>query len=89
LLDEPALGQDALHKARLIRLARALAAAGQLVIMTTHDLALAARADRLLLLGPEGFIGDGPPARVLRDSAAWARVGLVLPEWVHSGRESS
>jgi len=89
LLDEPALGQDALHKARLARLARALAAAGQLVIVTTHDLALAARADRLLLLGPEGFVADGPPARVLCDSTAWARVGLVLPEWVHSGQEPS
>jgi len=54
------------------------------VIVTTHDLALAARADRLLLLGPEGLSGDGPPARVLHDEAAWARVGLVLPEWVQS-----
>jgi energy-coupling factor transporter ATP-binding protein EcfA2 len=84
LLDEPALGQDAIHKARLIRLVRALAAAGQLVIMTTHDLALAAQADRLLLLGSDGFVADGPPAEVLRDEAAWARLGLVVPEWVQS-----
>jgi energy-coupling factor transporter ATP-binding protein EcfA2 len=84
LLDEPALGQDAIHKARLIRLVRALAAAGQLVIMTTHDLALAAQADRLLLLGSDGFVADGPPAEILRDEAAWARLGLVVPEWVQS-----
>ena len=82
LLDEPALGQDARHKARLIRLARALAAAGHLVIMTTHDLELAANADRLLLLGQEGFVADGPPAQVLRDDAAWKKVGLVVPAWV-------
>jgi len=82
LLDEPALGQDAAHKAMLIRLARALAKAGQLVILTTHDLALAAQADRLILLGPEGFVADGPPAEILVDNAAWIRLGLSVPPWV-------
>ena len=82
LLDEPALGQDAVHKARLVHLARALAAAGQLVMLTTHDLSLAAQADRMLLLGPAGFVADGPPAQVLRDQAAWERLGMLVPEWV-------
>jgi energy-coupling factor transporter ATP-binding protein EcfA2/energy-coupling factor transporter transmembrane protein EcfT len=82
LLDEPSLGQDAGHKAMLVRLARALAAAGRLVIFTTHDLPLAAQADRLLLLGPDGFVADGPPARVLDDAAAWASIGLSVPDWV-------
>ncbi|HNS50048.1 MAG TPA: ABC transporter ATP-binding protein [Anaerolineae bacterium] len=82
LLDEPSLGQDAVHKAMLLRLARNLADAGQLVILTTHDLTLAAQADRLLLLAAEGFVADGPPAMVLRDEAAWARLGLVVPAWV-------
>ena len=83
LLDEPSLGQDTAHKAMLIRLARALADTGQLVILTTHDLPLAAQADRLALLGPEGFVTEGPPAEVLRDDAAWAQMGLLVPEWVH------
>jgi energy-coupling factor transporter ATP-binding protein EcfA2 len=82
LLDEPALGQDDAHKDTLTRLAHALAAAGQLVILTTHDLGLAARADRLLLLGPEGLVADGPPAQVLRDSAPWATLGLPVPDWI-------
>jgi energy-coupling factor transporter ATP-binding protein EcfA2 len=82
LLDEPALGQDALHKTRLVHLARALAEAGQLVIMTTHDLTLAAQADRLLLLGAEGLVADGPPEIVLADPAPWAQLGIVVPEWV-------
>jgi energy-coupling factor transporter ATP-binding protein EcfA2 len=82
LLDEPSLGQDAAHKAQLICVARALADAGQLVILTTHDLPLAAKADRLLLLGPDGFVADGPPAEVLRDDAAWVALGLSVPEWV-------
>jgi energy-coupling factor transport system ATP-binding protein len=85
LLDEPALGQDAAHKETLMRLAHALAEAGQLVILTTHDLALASRADRLLILGQDGFVVDGPPDEVLRDEAPWAQVGLHVPEWVVSG----
>jgi energy-coupling factor transporter ATP-binding protein EcfA2 len=82
LLDEPALGQDAVHKARLIRLVRALAGAGRLVVMTTHDLSLAAQADRLLLMDESGFVADGPPGVVLRDEAAWRRAGLIVPDWV-------
>jgi energy-coupling factor transport system ATP-binding protein len=82
LLDEPSLGQDSAHKAQLIHVARALAEAGQLVVFTTHDLALASHADRLLLLGPDGFVAHGSPAEVLGDKGAWNRLGLLLPEWV-------
>jgi energy-coupling factor transporter ATP-binding protein EcfA2 len=82
LLDEPSLGQDVVHKAQLIRVARALAAAGQLVVLTTHDLTLAAQADRLALLGPEGFVAHGPPAEVFCDDVAWASLGLSVPEWI-------
>jgi ABC-type hemin transport system ATPase subunit len=82
LLDEPSLGQDAAHKAMLVRLARGLTAAGRLVVVTTHDLALAAQADRLLLLGPEGTTAAGPPAQLFRDPAPWARLGLWVPPWI-------
>jgi energy-coupling factor transport system ATP-binding protein len=82
LLDEPALGQDSRHKARLIHLARTLAQAGRVVVMTTHDLSLAAQADRLLLLDESGFIADGPPAKVLRDEGAWKQAGLNVPDWI-------
>ena len=84
LLDEPALGQDGGHKAMLIRLLRALAASGMLIIMTTHDLALAAQADRLLLLGPDGITADGPASEIMRSDAAWKRLGLELPGWVRT-----
>jgi energy-coupling factor transport system ATP-binding protein len=87
LLDEPAVGQDAAHKRMLITILRALANAGQIVIITTHDLTLAAQADRLLLLGPQGFVADGPVARVLEDHAAWERLGLVVPDWVRPDRD--
>jgi energy-coupling factor transporter ATP-binding protein EcfA2 len=83
LLDEPSLGQDTAHKAILIRLARALAAAGRLVVFTTHDLPLAAQADQMLLLSSEGFVASGPPAAVLADANGWAQIGLSVPVWVH------
>ncbi len=89
LLDEPSLGQDAAHKAMLIHLSRALADAGKLVLITTHDLALAAQADRLLLLGPDGFVADDPPADVLHDDAAWSRLGLAVPDWIRAPEAQS
>lgn len=89
LLDEPALGQDLQHKTRLMRTARMLAAAGMLVLMTTHDLTLASQADRLLLLGPDGLVADGTPDAVLADEAPWARLGLVVPGWVRPTNAAS
>ena len=82
LLDEPALGQDAAHKEILVTLTRALAAAGRLVIVTTHDLALAAQADRLLILGAEGLVAEGPPGALLGREAPWRQIGLDVPDWV-------
>jgi energy-coupling factor transport system ATP-binding protein len=75
LLDEPALGQDAAHKAMLVRVAHALAAAGQIVILTTHDAGLAAQADRILLLGPDGWLADGRPADLQHDPAVLETLG--------------
>ena len=82
LLDEPSMGQDAAHKALLVRLARGLAATGQLVVMTTHDLALAAQADRLMVLHEGRIVADGRPAAVLADERTWQVAGLVVPAWV-------
>jgi energy-coupling factor transporter ATP-binding protein EcfA2 len=81
LLDEPSLGQDAAHKRILIHLLRAVAGAGQLVLMTTHDLSLASQADRLILLGPNGVIADGKTSEILQDEVAWKQAGLILPDW--------
>jgi energy-coupling factor transporter ATP-binding protein EcfA2 len=81
LLDEPSLGQDAAHKRILMRLTHALAGAGLLVVIATHDLELASRADRLILLGPQGVAADGAPAAVMQSGQPWAQAGLSLPEW--------
>ena len=88
LLDEPSLGQDHIHKDILMRILRALADAGQLVIMTTHDLTLASQADRLVLLGAGGkIVADGETKAVLQTRAAWERIGISLPEWFAQGQE--
>jgi ABC-type cobalamin/Fe3+-siderophores transport system ATPase subunit len=55
--------------------------------MTTHDLTLAAEADQLALLGPEGFVAHGPPAQILHDDAAWARLDLSVPKWAKPPRQ--
>ncbi|MBN1581319.1 MAG: ATP-binding cassette domain-containing protein [Anaerolineae bacterium] len=81
LLDEPSLGQDAEHKTKLVRLARALAKAGRLVIITTHDLSLARHADRLMLLDRDGLVADGPTEKIWDDRSAWGRIGLHVPQW--------
>jgi energy-coupling factor transporter ATP-binding protein EcfA2 len=82
LLDEPALGQDEAHKAMLMRLLHQVARTGQVVVLATHDIDLARRADRLVLLGKEGFVASGPPDQVLSDIAAWEKLGLRLPSWL-------
>jgi ABC-type Mn2+/Zn2+ transport system ATPase subunit len=60
---------------------RLLADSGQMILMTTHDLTLASKSDRLILLGPKGVIADGATDLVLRNTNAWEQAGIALPEW--------
>ncbi len=82
LLDEPALGQDDLHKAVLLRLLRAYADAGYFVAYATHDMELAAQADHLVLMGPDGIAAQGTASDVMQNETAWQKLGFILPEWV-------
>ena len=84
LLDEPSLGLDTAHKSMLIEVCRGLADRGKIVIMTTHELHLAAMADRIALLAADGsaFVADGAPERVFRDHDAWNRAGMFVPAWL-------
>ncbi len=82
LLDEPSLGQDDRHKSILARTLRCLAQAGYLVVTATHDLELAAHADSMLLLTPQGILAHGPTGQILRQTGLWQQLGLWLPEWV-------
>ncbi|MEH0194373.1 ABC transporter ATP-binding protein [Caulobacter sp. CCNWLY153] len=67
LADEPLAGLDPGHQLDAVDLMRGFAAqAGQGVVMTLHDLAIAARlADRVLVLVDGRLIADGPPREAL------------------------
>lgn len=68
LLDEPLEALDLAYQARLLRLLRRLVRrTGAAVMLSLHDLSVAARhADRVILLDGHGAAAAGPPARVLQ-----------------------
>ena len=66
VLDEPTRGVDPDDKAALARLLGTWAAEGDALVVVTHDVEFAARAaTRVLILGPDGVLADGPPQHVL------------------------
>ena len=67
LLDEPGAHLDPENEAQLWELLRALREDGQLVLVVTHHLALAAQnADRVWLLEKGRLAADGPPCDAMR-----------------------
>jgi len=66
LLDEPLTGVDAPSAALLLEVFEAQRAAGRTVVMTTHDLAQAARVCSRLLLLNRSLVADGSADDVLR-----------------------
>ena len=66
LLDEPVTGLDLVSEDRIDRAVADEVAAGRTVVMTTHDVATAARADHVLLLATH-LVADGPPDTVLTE----------------------
>ena len=64
--DEPIAGLDPAHQISTMETFAALADDGRTVILSIHDLGLAARhCTRLVLLGEQRVLADGPPPRVL------------------------
>lgn len=87
-LDEPTRGMDGGRKRALAERLAELSAAGQAVIVATHDVEFAARfATRVVLLGDGELIADGRPGEIL--AGGWyfatevARIlggGAITPE---------
>lgn len=68
LLDEPTAELDPVYEALVLRLCRRLAQEGRTVLLSLHDLELAARCcDRLLLVGRGRLLGQGMPWEVLEE----------------------
>jgi iron complex transport system ATP-binding protein len=66
LADEPAAGLDPAHQIGLMRIFRSLAGEGRSVVVSTHDLGLAARScTRLILLDRGRVVADGAPEDVV------------------------
>jgi energy-coupling factor transporter ATP-binding protein EcfA2 len=80
LLDEPTRGLDYPGKEHLVTLLRARAAAGQAIILATHDVELAAEVcDRTVVLADGEIVVDGPSREVVTASPAFApQVAKVL-----------
>jgi iron complex transport system ATP-binding protein len=78
LADEPTAGLDPAHALGLMARFRALARGGRGVLVSLHDLGLAARwCDRLLLLDRGRVAADGPPAAVLTPQRLAAVYGIT------------
>jgi len=80
LLDEPTRGLDYRAKGRLRAIIRELTAEGRAVLLSTHDVELAAElADRVVVLADGEVVADGPSDEVLASSPAFApQVAKVL-----------
>jgi energy-coupling factor transporter ATP-binding protein EcfA2 len=80
LLDEPTRGLDHAAKDRLTTVLRRLAAERRAIVLSTHDVELAAAvADRVVVLAEGEVIVDGPTAEVVASSPAFApQVARVL-----------
>lgn len=66
LADEPIAGLDPAHQLSVLALLRRLAQGGRTVLVSIHDLGLAARyCDRLIVMAQGRVIADGAPAEVL------------------------
>ena len=67
LLDEPLALLDPAHARAVEAAIRALAGEGRVVIASTHHLPFAARADRVLALGPDRMVVDAPAEALAPD----------------------
>ncbi|WP_411286682.1 ABC transporter ATP-binding protein [Phenylobacterium sp.] len=75
--DEPAAGLDPDAQLLALELFRQEAARGAAVVLTLHDLSLAARAcDRIVVLQAGRVVADGPPGEALAPAVLASAFGL-------------
>lgn len=75
LLDEPLALLDPAHAQAVEAAIRALAAEGRVVLASSHHLPFAARADRVLAIGPD-WIESAPPSQALGPDRVRALFGV-------------
>jgi iron complex transport system ATP-binding protein len=85
LADEPFTGLDPAHQFEAVESVRSFVAEGGGVVLTVHDLSLAARtADRVIVLNDGRIVADGTPEEAL-DPAVLRSVYGVETEWLVAG----
>jgi iron complex transport system ATP-binding protein len=85
LADEPFTGLDPAHQFEAVESLRRFAAERGGVVLTVHDLSLAARtADRVVVLNDGRIVADGTPEEAL-DPAVLRSVYGVETEWLVAG----
>lgn len=78
LADEPASGLDPAHQIMMMAAIRKLAAKGRAILVSLHDLSLAARwCDRLVMLTDGVVAVEGRPAEVLTDQSLREVFGIA------------
>jgi len=86
MADEPIAGLDPANQISTMEVFAGLAEAGRAVIVSIHDLGLAARhCTRLILLGEGGIAADGPPDAVLTPDNL-ARIFHVSAHYAHTAQ---
>jgi len=76
LLDEPTVGLDSQSWDRVSQQIRRLAASGTTVVAATHDVEMARRFDRCVLMGGGDVLATGAPIDVLTESNLAAALSL-------------
>ena len=88
LLDEPTSGVDIKTRHEILHQLAALNAAGVTVVLTTHDLnGVASHLPRLIALGEQTVLADGPPSEVLQPDILERAYGQPMLV-VQSGHET-
>jgi iron complex transport system ATP-binding protein len=79
MADEPIAGLDPAHQISTMQVFRDLADEGRAVLVSIHDLGLAARhCTRLILLAEHGVLADGPPSEVLTPTLMARAFGVSI-----------
>ncbi|MFJ5901979.1 ABC transporter ATP-binding protein [Streptomyces sp. NPDC093064] len=85
ILDEPTAGLDGLAARRVVQPLRRLMA-GRTTIMITHDLSLAADADRILVVESGRLVEAGTHTELLARKGTYARLAVLLPRPTAGGQ---
>jgi energy-coupling factor transport system ATP-binding protein len=88
LLDEPIAGQDSRGCRMIMDIIAGLHRKGKTVLLITHNIGVAARYARRIIVMKNGRIDmDGPPSEIFAQSEKLAEAGILAPQITRLSRE--